>query len=49
MSCATAIEETVLQGLAAGTLSKTTVPVGIEVGSVAIEAFGVMAISSTPS
>jgi hypothetical protein len=49
MSCATAIEETVLHAVAAGTLSKTTVPVGIEVGSVAIEALGVMAISSTPS
>jgi len=42
MSCATAIEETVLQTLLAGTLSNVTVPVGIEVGSVAIEAFGVM-------
>jgi len=38
MSCATAIEETVLYALAAGTFSKVTVPVGIEVGSVAIEA-----------
>ena len=44
MSCATAIEETVLHALVAGTLSKMTVPVGIEVGSVAIEALGVMAI-----
>src|SRR6516162_7667350 len=38
MSCATAIEETLLHALVAGTLSKMTVPVGIEVGSVAIEA-----------
>ena len=44
MSCATAIEETVLHAVVAGTLSKMTVPVGIEVGSVAIEALGVMAI-----
>jgi len=44
MSCATAIEETLLHALAAGTLSKVTVPVGIEVGSVAIEAFGVTVI-----
>jgi hypothetical protein len=44
MSCATAIEETVLHALAAGTFSKVTVPVGIEVGSVAIEAFGVSTI-----
>jgi hypothetical protein len=44
MSCATAIEETVLHALVAGTLSKMTVPVGIEVGSVTIEALGVMAI-----
>ena len=44
MSCATAIEETVLHAFAAGTLSKMTVPVGIEVGSVATEAFGVTAI-----
>jgi hypothetical protein len=41
MSCATAIEE---HALAAGTLSKVMVPVGIEVGSVAIEAFGVTGI-----
>ena len=41
MSCATAIEEVVLHVLVAGTFSKVTVPVGIEVGSVAIEAFGV--------
>jgi hypothetical protein len=44
MSCATAIEETVLQALVAGTLSNVMVPVGIEVGSVAIEAFGVTGI-----
>jgi hypothetical protein len=44
MSCATAIEEMVLHALVAGALSKVTVPVGIEVGSVAIEAFGVMGI-----
>jgi len=42
MSCATTIEELVLQALAAGALSSVTVPVGIQVGSVAIEAFGVM-------
>ena len=41
MSCATATEDAVLQAFVAGTLSKVTVPVGIEVGSVAIEAFGV--------
>jgi hypothetical protein len=39
MSCATATEDAVLQAFVAGTLM--TVPVGIEVGSVAIEAFGV--------
>ena len=44
MSCATAIEETVLHALVAGLLSNVTVPVGIEVGSVAIEAFGVTGI-----
>jgi len=44
MSCATAIEEVVPHAFVAGTLSKVTVPVGIEVGSVAIEAFGVIGI-----
>ena len=44
MSCATAIAEVVLHVLVAGTFSKVTVPVGIEVGSVAIEAFGVTGI-----
>jgi hypothetical protein len=44
MSCAIAIEETALHALVAGTLSNVTVPVGIEVGSVAIEAFGVTGI-----
>ena len=44
MSCATANEEVVLHALVAGTLSNVTMPVGIEVGSVAIEAFGVMGI-----
>jgi hypothetical protein len=44
MSCATAIEETVLHAFVAGLLSNVTVPVGIEVGSVAIEAFGVTGI-----
>ena len=44
MSCATAIEETVLHALVAGRLNNVTVPVGIEVGSVAIEALGVTGI-----
>jgi hypothetical protein len=44
MSCAIAIEETALHALVTGTLSNVTVPVGIEVGSVAIEAFGVTGI-----
>jgi hypothetical protein len=35
------MEEIVLHALVAGMLSNVTVPVGIEVGSVAIEAFGV--------
>ena len=42
MSCAIAIEEMVPHAFVAGALSKVTVPVGIEFGSVAIEAFGVM-------
>lgn len=44
MSCATAIEETVLHALVPGTLRSMTVPVGIEAGSVATEAFGVTAM-----